>query len=420
MRPRESWASDFPKACSRVAGQPSPESDNRPAASFAGPRSVNLKQGCLGGQIVNSPTVFHSESREIRIHGTGSVERRDRLRPREHPREVVWGHRKQGPFLHHAPRVLHDGVAASVRVPEGQRSGRLEGDGEGLRVCEGAVRDPDGQGLRRGPSRGEQGLGGPGLRGVGGYQSDLAGAELLPRPGRDQPETVRAVPASPHENREGRDRTGGPVEERTTRLDQPPERRARPHDADVPGRTEGPAGATGYPAGRDLGGRDRLGAPAHQDADDGVRLVAIPRPLPGRTHAAHSGEGRRQGASPRHHGRGKADARSDGRIEGEPRRREGQLRATYRRRIENARRLGWPYGYFSNRISVERSRNLRSAVSKTCALALAMPATWTSIVPIIRPPRDRRPDSRPASRASASLNGRMSWADTKSWILVAS
>src|SRR3989454_568817 len=324
MRPRESWASDFPKACSRVAGQPSPESDNRPAASFAGPRSVNLKQGCLGGQIVKSPMVFHSESREIRIHGKGSVERRDRIRPREHPREVVWGYREQGPLLHHAPRVLHDRFAASVRVPEGQRAGRLEGDGEGLRVREGAVRDPDGQGLRRGPARGEQGLGGPGLRGIGGYQSDLAGEELLPRSGRDQPETVRAVPASPHEDREGRDRTGGPVEERTARLDQPPERRARPHDANVPGRTEGPAGATGHPARRDFGGGDRLGAPAHQDAHDGVRLVAVPRPLPGRAHAAHSGEGRRQGASLRHHGRGKTHTRSDGRVEGEPRSREGR------------------------------------------------------------------------------------------------
>src|SRR2546430_17424873 len=120
MRPRESWASDFPKACSRVAGKPSPESDNRPAASFAGPRSVNLKQGCLGGQIVKSPMVFHSESREIRIHGTCFMEWRDRIRPREHPREVVWGHGEQGPLLHHAPPVLHDRVAASVGVPASQ------------------------------------------------------------------------------------------------------------------------------------------------------------------------------------------------------------------------------------------------------------------------------------------------------------
>ena len=92
------------------------------------------------------------------------MERRDRVRPREHPGEIVRGDREQGPVLHDPSRIVHDRASAAVRLPEGQRAGRIEGHGEGLRVREGPVRHPDGQGLRLDPARGEQGPRGGGLR----------------------------------------------------------------------------------------------------------------------------------------------------------------------------------------------------------------------------------------------------------------
>src|SRR5439155_764821 len=71
--------------------------------------------------------------------------------------------------------------------------------------------------------------------------------------------------------------------------------------------------------------RDRPRLAAHQDARDGVRPVEVPRPVSGRVDGAHPGEGRGQGVAFGHQGRDEADAGSDGRVEGEPRGREGQL-----------------------------------------------------------------------------------------------
>src|SRR5437762_1468375 len=51
---------------------------------------------------------------------------------------------------------MHDRATAALRVPEGQRARRIEGHGQGLRVRQGPVRHPDGQGLRLDPARGEQ------------------------------------------------------------------------------------------------------------------------------------------------------------------------------------------------------------------------------------------------------------------------
>src|SRR2546426_441891 len=66
------------------------------------------------------------------------------------------------------------------------------------------------------------------------------------------------------------------------------------------------------------------------------------------------------------------------------------------------------YGYFSIRIASARPRNRRSEASRVCARAFAIPAIWTSTVPIISPERDSWPERRPASRASVSLKGRSS------------
>src|SRR5206468_2901657 len=79
----------------------------------------------------------------------------------------------------------------------------------------------------------------------------------------------------------------------------------------------------GDPTRRDLRCGNRPRSPAHQDARDGVRPIEIPGPLSRRADGAHPGESRGQGTAVRHEGRDPADAGPDGRVEGEPRGREG-------------------------------------------------------------------------------------------------
>src|SRR2546425_11664898 len=189
------------------------------------------------------------------------MEWRDRVRPREHPRQAVRRDRDEGPFLYDVARDLHDRPQAAVHLPEGQRARRLEGDGERLRVREGPVRDPDGRGFRKNPARGDEGPRGCRLRRCNGDFAAFPGTELLPGSGRDQLETVRAVPPGAHPHGKGRARPRGPMEEGAARRDQPARREPRAHDAHVPGRGEAAAGGSRDTARGDRGRGVELALP---------------------------------------------------------------------------------------------------------------------------------------------------------------
>src|SRR5438552_12811686 len=196
-RPASS-ASGIRRICSSLATQVARErgaGSRDHAVDAIGPGRLTLNKVNTWDKSLRATRPFVPIPEEDLNHGPSLMEWRDRVRPREYPRQALRGDRGEGPLLHDVARDLHDRAQAAVHLPEGQRARRLEGDGERLRVREGPVRDPEGRRLREDPARGDEGPRGRRLRRCDRDFAPVPGAELLPGSGRAQPETVRAGPA---------------------------------------------------------------------------------------------------------------------------------------------------------------------------------------------------------------------------------